>query len=208
MTVPINKWLKMLLPQTPGAVRSVVKAEFLKAVREFYEQSGCLRETVVRDVSTGVDSYVINPDTALMTTLRILNVAYDGRGLRILQRKPDRRTDPDGTPTHWYRSGVKTVVLYRIPTVDLEDGLSVYISTLPDTSTNLLPDISETDHFEALMNGTLGRLMQQPAKPYSDAVRATYHLRRFRSAIAEYKGLANKGNVPAGAGWTFNRFGK
>lgn len=208
MAVSISAWLKMLLPQTPGAVRSLVRLEFIKAVREFYEESGCLREVVTRDVVADTAEYTIEPDTANTLTLRPLNVAYNRVPLRILMRKPDEVTESTGTPRAWYRVGVNTVVLWPKPTEALANGISVYISLLPDPTVSSLPNISKVEHFDALIDGTLGLLKQQPAKPYTDLLTAQYHLRRFRSAIAKFKALANKGNVPGGAGWTFNDFGK
>lgn len=208
MAVALSPWLKSLLPQTPGAVRSVVRAKLLEAAREFYQESSCLREVVRRDVVADNDTYVIEPDMADVLTAKPLSVAFNRRPLEILMRRPDEVEDREGAPQGWYLIGTDTVVLWPKPTEAIVNGLSVYITLGLDPDVSTLPNIAKTEHFDVLIDGTLGLLKQQPAKPYSDLIAAQYHLRRFRNAIAKYKGLANRGNVPGGAGWTFNRFGK
>ena len=208
MTQAFNKWLKPALPHLPGAIRSVVRGELAAAVREFYEQSAALRETVDRDVVGAVSSYAVIPDTTNATTVRLLSVAFNGTPLGILPRRPDRVRDPTNHPLGWYRSGVNVVNLWPTPVDALEDGLAVYLTYRPDTSSDTLPDISFEEHFDALFDGMIGRMYRHPTKPYTNLQLADFHLKRFRKAIAEAKGQANKGGVPGGVGWTFNRFGK
>lgn len=208
MAQAFNKWLKPALANLPGALRSVTRTELAAAVREFYEKSAALRETVSRDVVAGISSYAVLSDDSAMVVVKPLTVSYNERGLDILMRKPDRITYPSGSPTGWYRTGVNVVNLWPKPVEAITSGMSIYLTLRPDTSTDSLPDISFEEHFDAIFDGFMGRMYRQPAKAYSNLQLADYHMKRFRAAIAEAKGLANRGNVPAGVGWRFNSFGK
>ncbi len=208
MTVNISAWLRVALPQLPGAVRSVVRTELLAAIKEFYEKSSALRETVTRNVVANVSAYAITPDTTNCLVLQLLQAAYNKKEIGILTRKPFDLHDP-GTPVAWYRSGHNILNLVPAPEAALTEGLQVYLTMRPDpTIDQTVPDVTHEEHFDAILSGLLGRMMQQPSKPYTNLQLAQYHLKRFKAQIAQYKGLANKGSVPAGAGWTFNKFGK
>lgn len=207
MTQPLSVWFKAALPQLPGAVRSVVRGELTRTIREFYELSTCLRETVERDVAASISAYEISPSDASTLVLHLLEVYYNGRKLGVLKQKPVRPQTAT-SPTGWYRTGIRTVNLYPTPTVDLASGISVYLTLRPDTDNDTVPDISRDEHFEPIMDGLMGRMQKHPAKPYTNLQLSQYHLQRLRNHIGLYKGLANKGNVPTGVGWTFERFGK
>lgn len=57
--------------------------------------------------------------------------------------------------------------------------------------------------FEDWLDGCQGRMFSQVAKPYSNPVAATYHLKRFRSAMAFAKQEARRGFTYSTPSWRF-----
>jgi hypothetical protein len=61
-----------------------------------------------------------------------------------------------------------------------------------------------------VINGVLGRMMGQTAKPYSNAQLSVLHARKFSSAIAFARQEANRRNIYRGQVWRypqgFNRY--
>ncbi len=206
----LSPFLQAALPNLPGAVRRIVRSNLVEVLREFYELSTALRDTIDVNVVADQRDYDIVPAASDLFVMHPLEVYYNGRKIRALKQRPPTAslTQTATQPTGWYRTGLNTVSLYPTPTVALTNGLSVYVSLRPDTSRNFVPAVALAEHFDAILDGLYGRMMKQSAKPYSNLQLSQYHLQRFRSQIALYKGLANKGNVPTGTGWVFERFGK
>lgn len=59
---------------------------------------------------------------------------------------------------------------------------------------------------ETWVDGTLGRLMSQISKPYSNPVMAKYHMQRFRKFLGRAKQTAARGYVYDKPVWQFPRF--
>jgi hypothetical protein len=58
-------------------------------------------------------------------------------------------------------------------------------------------------YFNGLIEGVLGRLQSQPAKPYTNERMSIYHLRRFRAAVALARVEANHLNTYERPAWVF-----
>lgn len=198
-------WLKDILPQTPGLVRTVAQREFMLACREFFEKSAAWR-TVIEpfDMVANDADYTLSPIDASTEITKVLGVALRGVELRKFFRRPHGEYKT-GDPYGYYITEPDTVHLWPKPLATVEDGLTAYVALIPVLSTSTLPDVAEKLYYEALRDGVLGRLFSHPAKPYSDSTRAQYHLSRFRAAIGTYAGREKAGN---GASWTFPTFGK
>jgi hypothetical protein len=200
----IATWLKDILPQTPGLVRSVAIREFMLACREFFEQSAAWRTVVTIDMDANDPDYTLTPYDANTNITKILGVELSGSPLQAYFRRPPG-TYLEGSPYAYFVTEPDTIHLWPKPKTAVADGLTVYVALVPTMSTTLLPDVAESLYYEALRDGVLGRLFAHPAKPYSDAARAQYHLQRFRAAIGAFAGRAKAGNGPS---WTFPTFGK
>jgi hypothetical protein len=88
-----------------------------------------------------------------------------------------------------------------------DDEVRVRAILIPTETATTFPDVAAAKHYEALLDGLLGRLYGHPAKPYSNPQLATYHLNRFRNAIGEASAEQKQGGF-AGQNWTYPRFGK
>jgi hypothetical protein len=204
--VTLSTWLKDLLPRIPGANQKVVKRELVLAAREFYEQSTAWRVVIgPRDLTADKKRYVMSPYDAYANIVRVLGVEFSGNPLPAIYRKPPK--DDSTSVLGYWLDGADHVCLWPVPKTTVEDALTFYVALTPKQTVTTLPQIAASHHYDALLDGTLGRLYSHPAKAYSDLVRAQYHLKRFRSAIGKYAGLAKQGMAGAQS-WSYPRFGK
>lgn len=206
MSASISVWLRDILPRTPGAVRGVAKREFINTAREFYRQSGAWRE-VIESTFFADDTYqyTVLPEATNGEVIQILSVEVNGQLLTAKSERPlgDRG---DGTPLYWFPTGPNTVEIWPTPEL-YDDEVRIRAILIPTDTADTLPDFSYSKHYDALLDGVLGRLYGHPAKPYSNPVLAEYHLRRFRDAIATAAAEQKQGGF-AGQNWQFPRFGK
>jgi hypothetical protein len=77
--------------------------------------------------------------------------------------------------------------------------------TLPADGNDLpeVPDWSLQLFSSAFINGTLGALLTQPKKPYTDAAAGQYHLRQFINRKCEARTSAMRMNTHGSQSWTF-----
>jgi len=206
VTASTAVWLKDILPRTPGVVRQVAKRELILAAREFYRDSYAWRE-VIESVywDDGTYQFTVPTPHSYAEVIQIMQVEVNGSPLTPKSERPmgDRG---DGTPTVWFPTGPDRMEVWPTPEM-YEDTLRVRVVLIPDVEATELPDIAAAKHYEALLDGVLGRLYAHPAKPYSNPQLGEYHLRRFRNAIGAAAGEFKQGGF-AGQNWTYPRFGK
>jgi len=68
---------------------------------------------------------------------------------------------------------------------------------------NSVPVIFERQWYEAILDGTLSKLLSQQDKPYTNPTLATYHARRFRNEIAKGRDMARHQFNNSETGWSF-----
>ncbi len=206
MSVSVSVWLKDLLPRTPGVVRSVARRELNLAAREFYRDSDSWREVVEATYfDTGDYEYVVLSSQPEAEVVRVLSVEVNGSLLNAKAERPlgDRG---DGTPHSWFATGPSSIEIWPTPEM-YDDEVRIRVGLIPTVDAANLPDIAQTRHYDAILDGVLGRLYSHPAKPYSNPTLGEYHLRRFRAAIGSAKGETIQGGF-AGQNWVYPRFGK
>lgn len=206
--VRINTWLKDLLPHTPGLVRSLAKREVLLAIREFYQQSTSWRVVIgPKNVVANKARYNLSPYDAYANIVQVFWVAYNTTSLTPMPTRPPGATLTESVPWGYYNDSPDSVVLWPTPTTFLAKGLTFSVALAPKNTVNHLPRIAATHHYDAILDGALGRILAHPAKPYSNTALGTYHLNRFRNAIGAFKGAAIQGQNGSQA-WSFPPFGK
>lgn len=139
--------------------------------------------------------------------VQILELEYKGKPLRKLAGRPPGDAST-GTPVSWFLGPAPNqVTLWPTPDQTEADVLTarVVLNILP-TATDL-PDFAYIHHYDALLDGVLGKLYSHPAKPYSNATLAQYHLRRFQNGIGVATGQAKQGYVK-GQNWTYPTYDK
>ena len=212
----LKVWLRDIAPVAPGAVRSVVKRQLRLACREFFGESFAWRGALGPiNVVGGTATYALSPFNSYTDVIGVLAVEQNGVPLNPLFRKPSPfpgvlannfNTD---FPKGYYMLRPDILSLYPPPTNPLPNPLTlqVYVALKPKPSCEQVPLIAQTDFYEPILCGVLYRLLNQPAKPYSNPALAGYYEKRFRSYIGQFAGRAKTGFNGA-ASWSFPGFGK
>jgi hypothetical protein len=204
----LSLWLKDLLPLTPGCMPSVRKRALILACREFFEQSAAWRVTVgPRRVVADKKRYYMSPYDAYANVVHVFSVELNGTRLWPMARRPPGNEQDPGTPRGWWLEAPDQVRLWPAADTTTDNALLFYVALTPKQTVTHLPRVAATHFYDAIFDGTLGRLYQQPAKPYTDPMRSTYHLNRFRAAIGNYAGQAKK-NFSGAPTWVYPKFGK
>lgn len=206
--VKLDTWLRDMLAVTPGCLPKVRKRALILACREFFEQSAAWRVTIGPKKLTALKKrYYLSPYDAYANVVRVLGVSYNGTPLRPIAARPAGREPDASNPLYYYLEGTDQVRIWPQSNVTEEDALTFYVALTPKQTVTHLPRIAATHFYDAIYDGAVGRLFSQPAKAYSDPMRAQYHLNRFRAAIGKYAGAA-KSNFSGAPSWQYPKFGK
>lgn len=179
----------------PGAVDAAIIPELTSVLREFFSGSNVWREEITFPVFATSSNIFLDPD----------DFAYDlvpseGAILRLLGVRT-----ASGTGIHARMPVPGTVLLSVSPSSDTDYIAAVVLTVAPPAPSTVptAPEWVVERHHDVLLDGLLGRMMSQLAKPYSSPSIAAVHLRRFKRGTAEAKVEANRGNVYAAPSWRF-----
>jgi hypothetical protein len=205
--VELDVWLRDLMPLTPGCVPKVRKRALILACREFFEQSAAWRVTIgPKQLQAGRKRYILSPYDAYTDIVQVLRVELNGRPLRPYASQPTKN-DISDLPRGYWLEAPDTVRPWPVPITTVPDALTFYVALAPKQSVTHLPRVAATHFYDAIFDGAAGRLLSQPAKPYSNPTIAMYHLKRFRDGIGKAAARAKSGFSSAPT-WAFPKFGK
>lgn len=181
----------------PGALDGVLTMEFYLVLDEFFRSTNIWEEDIPFDVTATSLSRAANPEAF---TYEILP-AESGTILRLIGLR-----DMDGIPQHGDMAIPGTIVLAHSPNVD-----TTYIATVSKTVTEpttrqgypVYPEWVLIRYFSDILDGLLGRMMMQSAKPYSSPQMGQYHLRRFGAAVSRAGSEAGRKNLWGAQAWRF-----
>jgi hypothetical protein len=207
----LNIWLQDVTPWCPGVHRSVFKRQLILAVREFFEQSWAWRAEIGPiTLVTNQQTYMLSPFNSTTDVVGVIWAAVNGSPIQPLTAAPPPSQNGQpfaDTPGGYWLPRPDIIAVYPIPNItSVPQNLTVNCALRPKMSVTQVPKICVTDFYEAILNGVLYRLLNQPAKPYSNPQLAAYFETRFRKDIGVYAGKAKKG-FAGGASWQFPYFG-
>jgi hypothetical protein len=167
----------------PGAQASLVDLEMFSAIEEF-----CIQSTLWQLAT----NYTLDAGTARLDCSDLLDAGSRGAVANILQVNGLRRY-----------SVQSPIVMDAGDLTAVRRGW-VLLSLKPtELSDDAIPTQLVNDWSDAIRNGTLGRLMLHPAKPYSSAPLAQVHLRRFSSRIAQARASATDNGLRVRAAFPY-----
>lgn len=170
----------------PGALDDAIKEELFLVLDEFLQRSTIWQEDVTFKVTSADTEYVVVPSAG--TIIRLLQVI-----------------NSDDTPVRATMQEPFTVVLREEPNADTFTA-KVALTVVDPTTKDGNPEVPEwilTKYHGAILDGVIGRMMSQPAKPYTTERHAVYHTRRFRNGTASATAEAKRKNVHGGQAWAF-----
>lgn len=172
----------------PGAIDSNIKLEMFNTLHEFFADSKCWLDTVTFTTRAGRTSYEVVPDdpATIVSLVRVLDSNdVPVRASMAIPGTIDLDLDPNQSATF-----TAELMLNVVDPID-RDGYP------------LMPDWLLAKYYSAILDGLLGKMMSQSAKPYSNERLGIFHMRRFRSSIAVARAEARHGNLYDGQRWQF-----
>lgn len=192
----VTRLMKNLRVQLPGAVDDAIRVELYNALNQFFQDSNIWREDITVDITSGVTNYELTP-TGPATITRLMGVK-DANNIPVdaiidaITRELALLSTPTSAATY-----TASVALTVNDPLDRED-----YPVFPTWVLNL--------YMNDIINGVLGRMMAQPAKPYSNTQLAAFYTRNFQSAIAGARVEANRRFTYGAQQWrfpqSFNRY--
>lgn len=171
----------------PGAVDSVIRLEIFNVMDDFFQRSNSWTEDVTFTTDPGVTEYDVTCGPGNPNRLMYV-VNADGIAQAATFELPG------------------TLVIASAPT-EAEEWTARIAMTVRDPigrdGVPYFPDWILSKYGTDLIDGVLGRMMSQVAKPYSNMQMAQFHSKRFGSVVNQAKVEAMHKNVYRGQTWRF-----
>lgn len=186
-----TRLMKTLRVRIPGALDDAIRLELFSAVDEFLRISQLWTEEIALTTIEGETFYEIEPESTTSKINRLISV----------KNADDRLISAT-------MAVVGELTLTNEPPEGDEYTVTVALTISDPTDSNNNPRVPEwilEKYRETFLDGAVGRLMSQPAKPYANERMAVYHLRRFRDGLAQARVDARHKNVDSANSWMFPR---
>jgi hypothetical protein len=188
MTLALDRILDNARIHLPSALDDALRLELFNVLDEFFRATSMWQEDVTFNVRPGVISYEIaNFDPGQMIALMGI-VNGDLLPISGTMREPG------------------TIIVLNDPSKRETYTATVALTVVDPTDRDGNPECPEwilQKYFADVLEGLLGRMMAQPAKPYSSERLAIYHTRKFRNVMANARVEAWHHNLYGGQRWQF-----
>ncbi len=189
MAYDLTRFFDTLRIRLPGALDGVIYLEMTNAIEEFCTGSNSYQEDIPLTTVNGVSDYAISSADTGMDVFRLAFIY-----------------DTEQIPVDGY---MPTPGIVRLSVTPTSSGkvyaCSCALSPKEITSGNypVMPDWWWGQYQPNILDGVLGKMMSQPAKPYSNLQLARYHAKRFTQGINQAKTQTQHGNNFRGQNWRF-----
>ena len=186
----ITQLMSVARTRIPGVLDGALQLELYEVTKEFLATSNVWQEDIDFTTIANTTSYVVVPTDGTIERL-----------FWVL--------DENDIPVAATMQVPGEVVLDNEPTGgdDLTATVVLKPSDLDGDGYPVFPEWIYTKYGGVFLDGLLGRMMSQVAKPYSNERLSVYHMRRFRDGMAIAKSESQRKNTPRQA-WRFPRFGR
>ena len=198
--------------QVPGAPDTLIESTLTRVLTDFYTKSTAWRANIgpypINANIAEVDLNPVDQNTRLQFVLGAYMFPFDNSN-RPVPLDPTVRQFVGGTPaepSRYYMQTPDQMILYPTPDQNYGDILYVYGALIPTTLAAQLPDMSFTQHADALIWGCLARLYMMSKRPWSDKALGMDFEKKYRREILIYRDIANRGYGPADTGFRFPPF--
>ncbi|SRR5258708_1712001 len=182
-----NQFLNMVRVKLTGASDAGIKAELYDVLSEFFNDSSSWTESVTINAVPNVTSYSLS--------------VTEGQILRL-----DGVIDANNFPQPAIMATIGTLTLAHAPNTAQTYMANLVKNVALPTTKDMLPIapswVLPVWHL-GILDGVLGKMAAQPNKSYSNETMATYHLKRFRDAIARARVSKLRANTVGAQAWSF-----
>lgn len=194
MTIELRYWERLMnqaRTKLTGASDSGIKAEAYEVLREFFQDSNSWREWISFTPVAGTQDYrlVVQEQGKIIR----LNGVFDSNFFPQFCTLHDNDTD-------------MLHVVYPLSSIYAPWTAQVVKDTDLPTSKDdipIAPNWVLSRYSSHIIDGLLGKMMQQQNKPYSDKMTARYHLQRFRTGIQIARQEANAKYLVGAQTWRY-----
>lgn len=194
MSYATQRFINNARTSLPGSLDNVIQLEFFNVMDEFFRTTGIWTEDTDFSVTYGDlagEIYYIEPES-VSNIVRLISVRNSDD---IFQRAA---------------MSIPGEVTLLLPPGQNDVYTATVVLTISDpTQHDNYPEFPEwilQKYYVGLTDGVLGRMMAQPAKPYTNIQMAAVHLKLFRQTISIASTEALHNNVHNGQSWMFPQF--
>lgn len=178
--------------ELPGASEGGLRGVLWDVINEFFADSNSWTEPIALTLNANTTVYTISPSQGGMI-LRL--VAIIDQNFIAYPAFLSSLAPPSAVITLVWPQNINiAVTAYTVKNIILPNTRE----EIPDAPNWLFPVYGR-----AVLEGLLGRMMNQPSKSYSNDAKAVYHLKRFRDHIQVARVAAERGNLLGGQSWRF-----
>jgi hypothetical protein len=193
----MNRLMDNARIKLPGALDNTIQLELFSTLDEFFQSTNIWVEDIEFAVTVTSDTYLSNPD-AYTYELQTITGGLINRLTGVV--------NSDGFPQAASMPIPGYVILAYSP--NQNDTYTARVTkTITDPVTRdgypVFPDWILNKYGTDILDGVIGRMMAQIAKPYSSPNIAMAHLRRFQQAVGKARAEVMHGNVYSGQNWSF-----
>lgn len=192
----MNRLISHAKVRLPGSLDSAINLELFAVMNEFFQQSNIWTEDIDFSVTPTTENLALNPEAVTYGV-----TPSEGTVTRLIGVLDDQ-----GYPVPASMPVLGEIVLARAPSSAATYKARVAL-TVTDPVTNdgypVFPDWVLNKYGNEILDGVLGRMMSQIAKPYTSQNGAVFHLRSFRQGVSQAKIEATRQNLYRGQSWRF-----
>lgn len=192
----VNRIIDNARVRLPGAIDRAIVTELFLTLKEFLYETNLWIERIEFTAQPATSIPVLNPQdysyslTPVAGAITRLMAVVDSYGRTVPAILEDNQTVRIGrTPA----SPEQYTAIVALTVADPED-----LDGYP-----VVPEWIMEKFTPAILDGLLGRMMSQPAKPYTSRPDAGVHLRRFRKGIGQARTEGSRGLSYGRQNWSF-----
>jgi hypothetical protein len=205
-------WFDSIMAQAPGATTEVIELELTNALRTFCTKSFGWQEEL--GPWTAVAGTALDFNDSGTATGGVYPATYDAKIVQIMELEVDgvwgtsvnHRTavpSTSDTVSGYYMTQPSTVVFQPAFATDKTDLVNIRAALAPENCTAKVPEYFRSHYFDAVLYGTLSKLLQHPKKPYTDVGMAIRYGAMFSTGIGTAKYMAKNKFGTSDPEWSF-----
>lgn len=192
----MNRLMDHARIRLPGALDAAIQMELFAVMNEFFQSSNIWYEDIAFAVTPTTATYLENPEAFTYAITPLL-----GSIVRLVGV-----VDSQGYPQKAVMPVIGQVILVYSPNVAGTYTARVSLSVTDPVTLEGYPEFPDwimNKYGSDILEGVLGRMMSQIAKPYTSPAAAQFHMKNFKQAVGQAKVEASHQNVYRGQNWRF-----
>jgi hypothetical protein len=187
-----DRLMNDLRVRLPGATDAMIQREIWSLLNDFCREGLAWRENVEITLSGGVSTYAIAPaGTEVVLIYGVSHPTMDLSGAVYSFGNLLLTNEPSGSDL--------------LSSAFVDAALTPALTAGSDVE-GLIPGDMWSEHHEAILNGVLGRMLAQPAKPYSNPALAAFYVKSYTIERAVVRRKVRTGGVMAPQTWRYPRW--